>query len=223
MARLRRGDGDLTMAAFIDMSGKTCGQLTVLSLAGSSKAGKVMWLCRCSCGNEATVYGNRLRNGHTQSCGCKHRPALDRFAENIALTDSGCIEWIGGLNGVGYGQFYVGKRERGKTSQGDTGKGYAHRWSYEYHMGPIPKGLFIDHLCRNTRCVNPDHLEPVTPRENVLRGVAPAALHAKKTHCPAGHEYTGDNLYIHPTKGMRFCRACGRAQAQRKRDMKKAS
>ena len=146
------------------------------------------------------------------------RPALDRFAEKVALTESGCIEWIGGLNGAGYGQFYVGRK-----ANPSTGKGYAHRWSYDYHVGPIPKGRELDHLCRNPTCVNPGHLEPVTRRENVLRGNAPAAQHAKKTHCPAGHEYSGDNLYVHPTKRMRFCRACGRARAQRYRDMKKAS
>lgn len=136
------------------------------------------------------------------------RPALDRFADRIALTDSGCIEWIGGLNGVGYGQFYVGR-----TSYDATGKGYAHRWSYEYHVGPIPEGLHLDHLCRNRACVNPDHLEPVTVRENLLRGETTTAAHARKTHCPAGHEYAGRNLYIHPTRGYRVCRECGRQRS----------
>lgn len=145
------------------------------------------------------------------------RPALDRFAEKVALTDSGCIEWIGGLNGVGYGQFY-----RGKTHHGDTGKTYAHRWSYEYHVGPIPDGLHLDHLCRNRACVNPEHLEPVTVRENLLRGEGLSAMHAKKTRCPVGHPYAGENLYVHPTNGQRYCRACGRERSLRYR-IKKAS
>jgi hypothetical protein len=144
--------------------------------------------------------------------GYVRRPALVRFADKIALTDSGCVEWIGGLNGVGYGQFYIGR-----TSLEQTGKGYAHRWSYEYHVGPIPEGLELDHLCRNTACVNPEHLEPVTQRENLLRGTSPAAEHAKKTSCPAGHPYAGRNLYIYPSTGIRRCRECGRLQAQARR------
>jgi len=201
------------------MAGQVWGQLTVLSLA--PKSNQVKWLCRCSCGNEVTVAGTRLRSGHTKSCGCIHRPAIDRFLEHIAPGPNGCIEWTGGLNGVGYGQFYVGKKVPGTSSPGDTGKGYAHRWSYEHYVGPIPAGLHIDHLCRNTKCVNPKHLEPVTIRENLLRGIGPSSLHAKKTHCPQGHEYAGDNLYTHPTKSIRYCRTCSKTRAQRARDAAK--
>ena len=146
------------------------------------------------------------------------RPAYRRFLEKTAPADNGCIEWTGGLNGVGYGQFY-----RGRTSLDETGKGYAHRWSYEFFVGPIPEGMHLDHLCRNTKCVNPEHLEPVTIRENLMRGTGASARHAVKTHCPEGHPYSGDNLYQHPTKGQRYCRACGRRRAQDKRDRKKAA
>ena len=69
----------------------------------------------------------------------------------------------------------------------------------------------------------PEHLEPVTVRENLLRGEGPSALHAKKTHCPQGHPYAGDNLYIHPTRGLRYCRTCGRERAAAKYRAKKAS
>lgn len=139
------------------------------------------------------------------------RAAVERFNSYTRAMPNGCIEWTGGLNGVGYGQFYAGR-----TSMDQTGKTYAHRWAYEHFVGPIPEGLFLDHLCRNRKCVNTNHLEPVTPRENVLRGIAPAAQHATKTHCPAGHPYVGDNLRV--TNGSRFCRACSRASSQVRRD-----
>lgn len=195
------------MPAMINMVGQVCGQLTVVAKA-EPKTARIKWLCKCSCGNELAVEGTKLRSGHTRSCGCIHRPAIERFAEKIALVDSGCIEWIGGLNGVGYGQFYVGR-----NANPNTGKGYAHRWSFEHHVGPIPEGMHLDHLCRNRACVNPEHLEPVTIRENILRGVSRAAEHATKTHCPAGHPYEGSNLYVYPTSGIRRCRECGRLQS----------
>lgn len=123
------------------------------------------------------------------------RPAAERFAENVAPGEGGCLIWTGGLNGVGYGQFYRGKAERG-----DTGKTYAHRWAYEQQVGPIPEGLHLDHL----------------------RGEGPSARHAVKTHCPAGHPYAGQNLYTHPTKRMRICRECGRLRAAEKRRQQRA-
>ena len=83
-----------------------------------------------------------------------------------------------------------------------------HRQSYMFYKGEIPKGLVLDHLCRNKPCINPEHLEPVTNRENVLRGVGISAVNAKKTHCSRGHELSGDNLYIAPKDGSRKCRAC---------------
>lgn len=192
----------------IDITGQTFGRLIAVRQA-PNRGRKVMWRCLCSCGNETTVDGAKLRSGHTKSCGCIHVPAVDRFAEKIALTESGCIEWLAGDNGVGYGLFYIG--------EGTAGRAYAHRWSYEYHVGPIPDGLHLDHLCRNRRCVNPEHLEPVTLRENLLRGVSPAARNAQKTHCPAGHPLAGANVYRNPTKNERRCRECMRQQANQRK------
>lgn len=140
--------------------------------------------------------------------------ADERFEKYVSPGPNGCMEWTGGLNGVGYGQFYAGR-----SSLSQTGKVYAHRWAYERVKGPIPDGMFLDHLCRNRRCVNPSHLEPVSPRENVIRGISPAAQHSKKTHCPKGHPYLGENLRI--TNGARFCRECARIAAQRARDKAK--
>ena len=129
------------------------------------------------------------------------RPAVERFFEKVATRDDGCWEWTAGIAGQGgYGYFY-----RGRTGPGDHGRVYAHRWSYEYHIGPIPDGLVIDHLCRNHRCVNPEHLEPVPQKVNIHRGVG----NGTETHCPSGHPYSGDNLYVSP-KGTRFCRECAR-------------
>lgn len=91
-----------------------------------------------------------------------------------------------------------------------------HRIMYEDFVGPIPVGLQIDHLCRNMRCVNPAHLEPVTGRQNTLRGVGPTAQNARKTHCVHGHEFTEDNTYVE-RGGGRHCRECHRIRLRRLR------
>ena len=129
----------------------------------------------------------------------KTRPAEERFFENaMPEPNSGCWIWIGSCTSKGYGQFgYKGMNVP------------AHRWGYEHLVGQIPSGLQLDHLCRVRCCVNPAHLEVVSSRTNVLRGVGVTAMNAKKTHCPQGHPYAGDNLYIYP-HGGRGCRECNR-------------
>ncbi len=128
---------------------------------------------------------------------------------------SGCVEWQAGTNGVGYGLFHPYTTTTNK-------KVYAHRWSYEQKFGPIPEGMHLDHLCRNTICVNPDHLEPVTCAENVLRGESYPARNARKTECMRGHPLSGENLYINPSSGYRHCRECARV-ADRRRERRKAT
>jgi hypothetical protein len=88
----------------------------------------------------------------------------------------------------------------------------AHRIAYTLTKGPIPKGLQIDHLCRVRDCVNPDHLEVVTNRENSLRGIGPTSQNAKKTHCIRGHEFKSGTYRIY--KGSRICRECKRLAAK---------
>src|SRR5262245_49750392 len=87
----------------------------------------------------------------------------------------------------------------------------AYRVLYERFVGPIPPGMDMDHLCRNPWCVNPIHVEPVTHKENCLRGISPPAMNAKKTHCPRGHELTGSNL-LKRRKVGRDCRKCNNAR-----------
>lgn len=122
--------------------------------------------------------------------------AVDRFAARIA-DDEGCWIWTGALNASGYGTFNP-----------DRNKVYAHRWSYEHHVSPIPDGLDLDHLCRTPSCVNPWHLEPVTRRVNQRRGDTFAATYAATTHCVNGHAFDEANTYFRPDNGHRKCRAC---------------
>jgi hypothetical protein len=116
---------------------------------------------------------------------------------------SDCVEWDGTLS-EGYGRRWLPK-ERGKYR-------YAHREAWEEVHGPIPPGLQIDHLCRNRACVNVEHLELVTQRENLLRGQGASAKNARKTHCPQGHPYDEENTFV-TTRGTRKCRTCRRIQS----------
>mgnify|MGYP003545069282 CR=1 FL=1 len=126
-----------------------------------------------------------------------------RFESKYAEVESGCWQWTAADDGHGYGAFYY---------EGRMVK--AHRFSYEFHVGPIPDGLSLDHLCRNRRCVNPQHLEPVTRGENVLRGISISASNARKTECMHGHPFNDENTYIRPD-GNRDCKACKKAAKSR--------
>lgn len=135
------------------------------------------------------------------------RPPIERFNERYTAEPDGCWTWTGTVTPGGYGLF------------GASGKNkYAHRFAYEHHVGPIPEGLEIDHLCGNPSCVNPDHLEPVTPRENTLRSRGVSAKLAQRTVCDkCGGELT-------PVAGprRRKCKTCMSRQLREYRERKRA-
>lgn len=130
---------------------------------------------------------------------------LIRFKAKVAVQDA-CWLWTGAKNDHGYGQLRVGGRS-GRTF-------YAHRLSYEHHVGPIPVGHDIDHLCRTPACVNPAHLEAVTHRDNVMRGEAPRIVLSRTNRCLNGHSLSAPNV-IFDRNGRRRCRTCTNARARR--------
>lgn len=115
---------------------------------------------------------------------------IERFWKFVDKTGT-CWLWTGAKT-KGYGRF---------------GRQGAHRFSWILANGPIPKGKCLDHLCRVPSCVRPDHLEPVTNRENILRGIGPSAINAQKTHCTSGDPYSQENTYV-MRQGGRMCRLC---------------
>ena len=127
------------------------------------------------------------------------KPILERFMRFVDKRINGCWVWTAYIERNGYGRFMPVK---GKNC-------WAHRISYELHVGPIPQGLHLDHLCKNRACCNPAHLQPVTQRENNLRSNGLTALNAVKTHCKRGHEFTDENTFRRKN-GKRNCVACRR-------------
>lgn len=155
-------------------------------------------LCECGCGT-AIKQSQRFVNGHNR-----------RQPVHYVVDENGCWIWRGASVGGGYGTI----RRQGQTHR-------AHRFVYELLVGPIPEGLVIDHLCRNRACVNPKHLEPVTFKENILRGEGATARHARKSQCVHGHSFTPDNLGTN-ARGFRICKQCARERNERYRRKRKA-
>lgn len=136
---------------------------------------------------------------------------IDRvnWRDNYEVSDSGCWIWQGRVDRDGYGA-------RGGVMRQEFGTDRAHRAFYMLLVGPIPDGLVIDHLCRVPACVNPEHLEPVTPEENTQRGENFLAVNRRVQSCPQGHEYSGENLIIKVKRSgqkSRTCKVCRNAQA----------
>lgn len=131
-------------------------------------------------------------------------------ARQFILDNGPCIRWEGFLMSNGYGRTTVG----GKLTT-------AHRVVWEVEIGPIPKPLVIDHLCRNRACINTDHMRIVTDRENLLSGNGWSGRNARKTHCRRRHPLAGANLIVVASgrsKGARGCRACHCLRLRRYRE-----
>jgi len=126
---------------------------------------------------------------------------MERFWSKVDKTEE-CWNWTAAKAG-NYGVFWFERKNVG-----------AHRFAYMLVKGEIPKGFVVDHLCNNTNCVNPEHLEATTQQKNVLRSpINNATVNANKTHCNKGHEFTKENTYLY--RNMRHCKIC---KLQRTRD-----
>lgn len=139
-----------------------------------------------------------------------------RYVNKVSEPDV-CWEWVGACHQVGleYGHFWDGKKLVG-----------AHRFSYLLHHGPIAKGLLVMHKCDNPKCVNPNHLQLGTPKDNmqdmIAKGRKKSNGYDQRTHCIRGHELSGDNLRA-TGNGTRQCKTCSTAWSKAKRAQIKAA
>lgn len=130
--------------------------------------------------------------------------APERFWMKVQKTPT-CWNWTGQIEQSGYGLFYY---------DGKIRKAHRLAWAFSgLELPPYVNGqLCLDHLCRNKRCVNPAHLELVTERENILRGISIVAKQARQTECKHGHPFNEENTYR--LNGGRLCRACNKVASK---------
>lgn len=128
----------------------------------------------------------------------------------LPMPTEGCWLWPGANNGQGYGQINV------ELPDGRRAPRYVHRLMYEAHVGPIPAGFTLDHLCRTPQCARPTHLEAVPEIVNIRRGMGPAAILWRRDECARGHARSATNTTIRPN-GLRRCIPCSNDYAERQR------
>lgn len=134
-------------------------------------------------------------------------PVAERLAARVSIDpETGCHNWSGG-NVRGYGLLRVGDKQR-----------YTHRVAYELAHGPIPGGYQVDHLCRNPACINPEHLEAVTPAENTARSTNKGGVAIRTGKCFRGH---GDWRLL--ADGRRYCGTCKQIMQRRRYERRRAS
>lgn len=121
----------------------------------------------------------------------------ERIRSRMVCDDvSGCWNWAGAVSNRSYGSiYYEGRMQK------------AHRVMWIISRGEIPNVMDLDHLCRNRICINPEHLEPVTRSENLLRSPL-MDRNSRRTHCIRGHEFTEENTRYRPGSGHRTCITC---------------
>ena len=140
---------------------------------------------------------------------------LERFWDKVKVDETtGCWNWTAYKDHSGYGIFRIDSKNTSSS----------HRFAYQVNKGKIPEGLQLDHLCKNRKCCNPEHLEVVTLQENTNRSeITIAVKNRNKTHCSKGHEYTPENTYVRK-HGHRACRTCSKewhSQYSKKESYKK--
>jgi hypothetical protein len=156
---------------------------------------------RCpECGGQKKADARRCR-------ACWRQSIRDRALSNYVVDpETGCWIW-NSLDRHGYG-----------TVRFEGSLHLAHRLMYERTIGPVPEGLDLDHLCRNRACANPDHLEPVTRKENVARGL----MVGLRTHCKNGHPWIEENKIATGDGRHERCRICHREDSARRRKRSKS-
>ena len=128
----------------------------------------------------------------------------ERFHSKFIELPNGCHQWQGPLDKDGYGYFFLRRKSR-----------RAHRVAWYMQRGGIPEGMVINHICRNRWCVNPQHMQLLTPRENNLQDSnSIPAINARKTHCKNGQEFDKVQT-VKSGKSYRVCSICERDKARR--------